>query len=249
MKGHDMRIIFLIIIGLAAAVNAACSLDHLLVGCNPDGDPNTTQDNDRLFFDCSQKYRNTPAEWFADYYPLPKSFFGDYRLGEPGVDVITAGARAITGAKNVDYRIMVECVSISDDLRVLNGTAVVLAQTGDEFSHSALYDNHVHLTYYVPNAAAAAKLQWVTLRLYDALGRYQPSMPCTIVFCQPPAPGDIVVDGFVDAADLAEFCKKWLADGADRSSDYHERADINRDGTVNILDFAVFGAFYGLGES
>lgn len=224
---------------IAGWTQAACSLDHLLIGCNPDGDPNTTQDNDKLFFDCSQKYRNTPADWQADYYLLSKSFFGDYRLGEPGIDVITAGVRAITGIKNTDYRIMVECVSISPDLRVLNGTTVVLSQAGDEFNHSALYDNHVHLTYYLPDAAAAARLQWVTLRLYDALGRYQPSLTCTIVFCQPPAPGDIVVDGFVDAVDLVEFCKKWLIDGADRSNDFYERADINRDGTVNILDFAA----------
>ncbi len=235
-----MRYIFFIIIGLAFTAHAACSLDHLLIGCNPDGDPNTTHDNDKLFFDCSQKYRNTPANWLADYYHIPKSFFGDYRLGEPGIDVAAAGVQGLTGVKNVDYRIMVECVSISDDLSVYNGTTAVLSQAGDTFNHSALSDDHVHLTYYVPNGAGAAKLQWVTLRLYDALGRYQSSEPCTIVFCQPPQVADIAVDGFVDAGDLAALCSKWLLDDADRSNDFHERTDINRDGKVNLLDFAVF---------
>ena len=224
---------------VAASAMAACSLDHLLIGCNPDGDPNTTQDNNQLFFNCGQKYRHTPENWLSSYYTIPLSFFGDYRLGEPGVDVTTTGTQAITGTKNIDYRIMIECVSISDNISVLNGTTIVLSKAGDTFNHSALSDNHVHLTYYVPNASGAAKLQWVTLQLYDTMGRYQPSEPCTIAFCQKPPAGDIAVDGYVDTADLADFCSKWLMNKAAISNDFYERADINRDGTVDMVDFAV----------
>lgn len=243
-----MRIaISILFIFTAAAfeMEAACSLDHLLICSNPDGDPNTTQDNNTLFFDCTQKYRNTPSSWQQSYYTLAKTFWNDYRLSEPGVDVAASGTQAITGVKNSDYRIMLECLSISPGLLVLYGTDVVISDVGDLFNHSAQSDNHVHLTYYAPNAAAASSLQWVTLRLYDAMGRYNPSEPITIIFGAEPLPGDTVVDGVIDSLDAAQFCSKWLMNESSVKNDFYERCDVNHDGAVDLLDFAAIYREYG----
>jgi hypothetical protein len=60
-----------------------------------------------------------------------------------------------------------------------------------------------------------------------------------VVFVTDPPAGDLVIDGQVDMNDLAEFCFYWLKDNGSRENDYYERADANRDGCVNFVDFAL----------
>lgn len=211
-----------------------CPQDHLLVGCNPDGNVNTIEDNNDLYFDKSIKYRNTPDNFQNWYYALGDSFFGDYRLLEPGFDIITEPNRVLQGVKNIDYKIMLECVDISDGLKVLQGTNIILDSPGDVFCYSC-GDTHIHLTY---QSSDGESMQWITYRLYDDFGKYQPSDFSTVVFCQLPQSGDLVIDGVVDFDDLAEFCYYWLADEANKANDYYERADTNRDGIVNFADFS-----------
>ena len=86
MKLAVTSVVTLICLSYGVAVRADCPLDHLLIGCNRDG-VEGTDDDTKLFVDCSQKYRDSGetdhANWF---YPLQKSIFSSYgyRIGEPG---------------------------------------------------------------------------------------------------------------------------------------------------------------------
>jgi hypothetical protein len=62
------------------------------------------------------------------------------------------------------------------------------------------------------------------------------------VFNVEPLAGDLLVDGVVDTADLAELSRYWLSPESSRHSDFCERADTNRDGAVNLRDFARMAA-------
>jgi hypothetical protein len=232
---------------------AQCPLDHFIIGCNRDGIEGT-EDDRKLFVDSLQKYRNSGqveyAEWF---YPLRKSIFADYgyRIGEPGFDAFqrtTANAphtydpnRALAGEGNLDYRVIVECVALSDGLRAVHREypQFAIAGAGDSFDHSSIHalrgDGHMHLSY---QAVDGESLHWITYRLHDELELYEPSEPFTIVFNVEPLPGDLVVDGQVDLADLTELAYYWLRADSSRHNDYWERADTNRDGAVDLVDFA-----------
>ncbi len=225
-------LIFIILLAAVTRTPADCSLDHLGIGCNPDGDPNSIADNKVLFLDCTRKYHNTPDEWERKYYNIPESWYGDYRLSEPGLEMISDGTRTLAR----QYQIVVECVAISSDLTVLADNLVVMAQVGDVLSVAG---DHLHLTYRVPDEAAAGRMQWITIRLRDELEFYESAQECTIVFCQEPGAGDIQVDGKVDLADLAALAVKWLSNDGARINDYHERADINQDGKPDLVDFDV----------
>ena len=54
---------------------ADCNLDHLFVACNEDGIPGT-EDDKKLYVECSQKYRRSDPEhpdehsWLNWHYPL-----------------------------------------------------------------------------------------------------------------------------------------------------------------------------------
>jgi hypothetical protein len=78
--------------------------------------------------------------------------------------------------------------------------------------------------------------------MYDALGKYQPSDDFSLVFVKDPLAGDLIIDGLVDMNDLAELCYYWLEDNGNRSNDYYERADANKDSLVNFLDFALLAS-------
>ncbi|MCK4997873.1 MAG: hypothetical protein KAS23_00005, partial [Anaerohalosphaera sp.] len=95
------------------------------------------------------------------------------------------------------------------------------------------------LEYRSPSPSGAADMQWITYILYDDVGVYEPSEPFSVVFVKDPLAGDLVIDGVVDLNDLAEFCHYWLHDSGDKSNDYYERADTNRDGQVDYLDFTL----------
>ncbi len=242
---------------------ADCPYDHLVIGCNEDGEPNTPDDR-VLFLDTGQLYRRSDPNrreeptWLNWHYKL-FPFGGDpgasmYVIGEPGFDVLTAQKdpnRCLTGVKNVDYRIIVECLDISPGL--LAGTLfgdIMMANPGDSFNHSALSDTHIHLYYQAP--APGNELYWIQYRVYDELHDpefpdrgYLPSRPTTVVFGRSPEPGDIHVDGKTDLLDLEKFSLFWLlqSDCDVRNSrgqaalDLFDRADINRDYRVDLHDF------------
>jgi hypothetical protein len=71
---------------------------------------------------------------------------------------------------------------------------------------------------------------------------YESSEPFSVVFNAEPLAGDLVVDGTVDINDLAELSYYWLKDEGSIYNDYYERADSNRDGKVNLVDFAMLAS-------
>ena len=243
--------LFIIAVLSALSVHcfADCSYDHLLIGCNQDGIAGTA-DDDMLFIDCTKKYRhsdpNNPgiATWLNWRYPLYYSPppYDRYGIGEPGFDVIGTSDpnRQLIGIANVDYRIIIECVSITPGFSARKSTlGILFDQPGDMINHSALSNKHIDLEYRAPSPAGATDLQWITYRLYDGLGKYLPSEPFSVVFVKNPLAGDLVIDDVVDIYDLAEFCYYWLRGNSDKSNDYYERADINKDGEVNFIDFTL----------
>lgn len=243
-----------IIILLCRICTADCPLDHLLIGCNPDGIVGTGDDN-KLFVNCIMKYRHSnpdnsgQASWLNWYYPLYyNARYNRYQIGEPGFDVVdsTDPNRKLSGIANVDYRIIVECVSITPGLKAVDSDAlgITLDQAGDWFNHSALSDTHIHFQYRAAASTGGTQLQWITFVLYDALGKYQPSEPFSIVFGTAPPAGDLFIDGSVDLNDIAEFSRYWLEQNGSRENDYYERADANKDGKVNFQDFALLAENY-----
>ncbi|MCU0917643.1 MAG: hypothetical protein MUC88_24230, partial [Planctomycetes bacterium] len=114
-----------IILAGSLPVCGECPLDHFILGRNRDGIAGTPDDK-TLFVDCWQKYRDSSAMPYGNwFYPLHKSIFPSfpYRIGEPGFDVFQATDprasytydpnRALEGNPDVDYRITVECVALS----------------------------------------------------------------------------------------------------------------------------------------
>jgi len=242
-------IITVIVSTMAGSCFADCPLDHFLIGCNQDGISGTTDDN-KLFVDCTQKYRHSDPDnsgdptWLYWHYPLYYNIRYDrYQIGEPGFDVIGTSDpnRQLSGTANTDYRIIIECVSIKAGFSARESTlGILLDETGDSFNHSALTDKHIHLEYRAPAPSGETELQWITYVIYDDLENYEPSESFSVVFVTDPPAGDLVIDGKVDMKDLAEFCYYWLGTNGGRENDYYERADANKDGYVNFADFALF---------
>ncbi|MFI4910040.1 MAG: hypothetical protein ACIAQZ_00085 [Sedimentisphaeraceae bacterium JB056] len=236
---------------------AECSLDHLIVGCNQDGISGTSDDN-KLFSDCSQKYRNSGSISFETwYYPLNSSFFTDYkyRIGEPGFDMFQATdsnaaytynpAYALAGDPNDDYQIIIECINISPGLRVVysSGTSFTIDEAGESFDYSYIHkarnNPHIHLSF---QATDKTSLKWITWQLHDTLddgSQYLSSEPFTIVFNTAPISGDLYIDDIADSKDLLYFADYWLETQGSRENDFYERADTNRDGNVDLTDFAA----------
>jgi hypothetical protein len=246
-----LTIALLICASLHNFCHADCPLDHFLIGRNQDGIDGTGDDN-KLFVDCSQKYRHSDPNnigdptWLQWHYPLfynPR--YDRYQFGEPGFDTIKADDpnRQLQGTPNIDYQIIIECISITPGFIAKNSTlGIELNKAGDLINHSALSDPHLHLEYRAPAPSGATNLQWITYVIYDNLGNYEPSEFFSIAFVKDPLPGDLIIEGMVDMNDLTELCYYWLENNGDRSNDYYERADANRDGSVNLLDFAMLAS-------
>jgi len=262
----NLSIAAILVLALASVVAAECPLDHFVIGCNRDGIEGTADDL-KLFADCSQKYRNSGdteyAHWF---YPLRKSIFSSYgyRIGEPGFDAFQAHDasastydpnRALLGSPDVDYSVVIECLAMSPGLRAVHKEypQFTIGNVGESIYHSYIYalrgDGHIHMSY---QATDGETLHWITFRLYDEIedvNQYEPSEPFTIVFNVEPAAGDLVVDGAVDLADLVTLTDSWLAPVSARQNDYLERADANRDGRVDWLDFALLASNWRISEA
>ncbi|MHB0946596.1 MAG: dockerin type I domain-containing protein [Sedimentisphaerales bacterium] len=243
------KYIFIVLFLLTGSCFADCSYDHLFIGCNADGITGTADDN-TLFVECTQKYRHSTPDYSGDdtwlnwHYPLYyDSINGRYSISEPGFEVIEADDpnRRLAGIADVDYRIIIECVSIKSGFSARRDLddIVVFGQPGDFVNHSALAEDHLHLNYCVQSPHDATDLHWITYRLYDALGKYESSEPFSVVFVKDPPAGDLVIDGIVNICDLAEFCHYWLVDSGGRANDYYERADANKNGKVDFADFAL----------
>ena len=232
---------------------ADCPLDHLAIGCNADGVAGTDDDK-KLFIDCTDKYRhsdpNSSAEatWRNWFYPLYyNERYDRYQVAEPGFGIVESDPnRELTGTGDVDYRIIIECVSITLGFTVRNtALGIILDEPGDSFSHSSLPDPHLHLEYRAPAPAGATELHWITFRMYDEIDdadRYGASERFTVVFVREPLAGDLVVDGRVDMYDLAMLGRRWSSRNASITNDYYERADANRDGRVDFIDLALLTA-------
>jgi len=245
---------------VSSIVLAECPLDHFIIGCNRDGIEGTDDDK-KLFVDCRQKYRvsgkNEYANWF---YPLHKSIFPSYsyRIGEPGFDVFQNTNpnatytydpnRTLAGEPDVDYNIIVECIDLSMGLRAVHKDypQFMIDAVGQSFSHSYIHhlrgDGHMHMSY---QAVDGENLHWITFSLIDGLddgNSYEPSESFTIVFNTEPLVGDLAVNGIVDLVDLLELSHYWLSTDAGFPNDYYERADANRDGIVNMVDFALMAS-------
>ena len=260
VKFYKKFISIILILGSCSLVRAECPLDHFIIGCNQDGITNTDDDK-KLFVNCRQKYRDSGDTEYANwFYPLRKSIFSSYpyRIGEPGFDAFQSSNsnakytydpnRALAGNPDVDYRILVECVSMSPGLRMVHKEypQFTISNVGDTFSHSYIYnlrgDGHMHMSY---QAIDGENMHWITLRLYDELAdgdQYEPSELFTIVFNTNPLSGDLVVDGQVDIKDLIELSSHWLLQQGSIDNDYYERADSNRDGWVNFVDFSLLAS-------
>ena len=231
------------------SVRAGCPIDHILIGCNPSGIVETDDDM-QLFFDVTQKYRQSDpnqvgeSTWLNWYYPMSEPGWlspNHYRRQVPGFDWNSAPAHQLDG----DYEVWIECIAISPGLDARTGDAsVTITKAGDEF----YFDGHFHMWYRVPEAQADPnQAYWITFQAYDKLGNYLPSEPTTIVFMNAPLEGDLTLDGTVGRADLMFFLDYWLAySDATRYNargqaayDLFERADINRDYRVDIADFSI----------
>jgi hypothetical protein len=245
-------------------IRAECPLDHWIIGCNPDGIWDTVDDND-LFVNSWQKYRDSGETPYANWhYPLNRaaSFITTYpyRIGEPGFDGYQADNpyaqytydpnHAIPGEPEIDYSIEIRCLSISPGLRAVHKEypQFTIADVNEGFSHSEIHwmrsDPHMHMSY---QADSGDELRWITWQLSDVLDDGNPlhaSDPFTLVFNQDPNAGDLLVDGVVDQYDLVLFTQQWLKSNAGLDNDYYERADANRDGCVDLLDFALLATHW-----
>lgn len=251
MKNFCLTVFIIFALCLISPARAACPLDHIIICCNPDGDPNTPADNNVLYFDYTEKYKRSTLEgdwpddyWKNWYYPMSPGWGGSCYLGEPGLDFTDDPNRTPQGS----YDLKVECIALSADLTALDSNLQVLIdQPGDIFSYASSSNpvSHVHLTYRVA-AGGQYQTQWFTFRIYDALNNYQMSEECTILFCQPAVPGDIYVDGVVDILDLETLSEYWLSVSnqtqlnifAQAAIDSFNGTDINRDYHIDVIDFA-----------
>jgi len=254
MRAFYMSLSVVVILIFSTSALADCPLDHLLIGCNPDGIAGT-EDDMKLFVDCTMKYRHSDpnqsgeATWLNWYYPLYyNERYNRDQIDEPGFELIEDNDpnRQLKGISDVDYRIIIRCLSISSGITVWNSTVgVIFDEPGDTFNYSSFWDSHLHLQYRTAAPTESADLFWVTFQIYDeitGLNQYEVSKPFTMVFAGKPLAGDLAVDGTVDIKDLVEFSYYWLSDGGCRANDYYERADANRDGKVNFCDFALMSS-------
>jgi len=229
-----------------------CPLDHLAIGCNEDGICGT-EDDMKLFVNCTEKYRHSDPNhsgeptWLNWYYPLYyNERLNRYEISEPGFETIEDDPnRQLKGVAGVDYRIVVQCISITPGFVVKNSAyGIVLDEAGDWFDYTTLLE-HVHLQYIASASTGTTQLHWVTYQIYDTMAdeqQYEASELLTVVFVKEPLSGDLSVDGAIDANDITRLSYYWLRQNCSFSNDFCERADADKSGSVDFADFALLAS-------
>lgn len=251
-----MKNIILILL-FTNAIFAGCPLDHVSIGCNPDGIWGNADDYE-IFYDKTQLYRKSDpinpgvAIWANRFYPFQgPDYWGYYYSDQPGFGQMWDSveiAHKINGVRNTDYKLIAECTRISENFWAEDASYnKVFQQPGDTLNISNYDDNHVHLFFVTedPN-----ETHWISFKIHENVNYPAPYDPndslytsaeeYTVVFGNAPEKGDIYVDGKTDTADLAILSKHWLQNALYEDllrTDYFERADTNKDGVVNFVDY------------
>ncbi len=167
---------------LVADLRAECPLDHYFL----------QQEDGQLVLDKSRVYQHgVPAE---GYYPLSWSaIYRRWSVGEPGFSDTTDPAygfpveNQLAGAPGVDYEIWFEVLDLSADFRIQTNDGTWLDTIGERYNLSNWGEHHVHMKYcaYVAGSPAPDYPFYVTYRLVDDLGLYQPTPPFSLVFNVP----------------------------------------------------------------
>ena len=241
---------------------AGCPLDHVAIGCNPDGTWATADDYE-LCYDKTQLYRKSDpanpgvATWANRFYPLQgPDYWGCYYSDQPGFGQmwdLNNTEHKLNGQRNTDYRLIAECTRISANFWAEDASYnKIFQQAGDKFNISNYDENHVHFFFVTQEPD---KTHWISFIVYENVDFPAPYDPnnslyvaaaeYTIVFGKEPEKGDIFVDGKIDGCDLAILGRQWLQNALYDDllkTDYFERADINKDGAVNFVDYACLAS-------
>ncbi len=181
MVSRRITIILALVIGstLVASANAECPLDHYFI----------KQANGRLLVDTIRIYQHgVPGE---GHYALSWSpIFQRWSVGEPGFSDTTDPAYGfplesqLEGTPGLDYDICFEVLDLSPDFKIQMNDGTWLETIGDRYNLSNWTEHHVHMKYcaYVPNSPVPDYPFYVTYRLVDDLGLYQPTPPFSLVF-------------------------------------------------------------------
>ncbi len=184
MKSWQSSIVVAIVISYAIAtgIRAECPLDHYFLG----------QEDELLFVEKSQVYRHgVPGE---GYYPLSWSpIYHRWSVGEPGFSDTIDPAYGfppeiqLEGTPGADYEIWFEILDLSPDFKIQMNDGTWLDAIGDRYNLSDWTEHHVHMKYcaYVPESPTPDYPFYVTYRLVDDLGPYQPTPPFSLVFNVP----------------------------------------------------------------
>jgi len=248
----------IIILLLTTTVFAGCPLDHVAIGCNPDGTW-ANSDDYKLCYDKTQLYRKSDplnpgvATWANRFYPLEgPDYWGYYYSDQPGFGQmwdINNTAHKINGQRNTSYKLIAECTRISENFWVEDASYNKIFQhPGDKFNISYYDENHVHFFFVTQETNTT---HWISFKVYENTNfpatydpnnsLYTPAEEYTVVFGNQPESGDIYVDRKVDHYDLAILARHWLQSASYDDllkNDYFERSDINGDGTVNLIDYS-----------
>ncbi|MCK4340610.1 MAG: hypothetical protein KAY37_02655 [Phycisphaerae bacterium] len=175
---------FVAVIPAASGQPRCCHLDHFLIG-HHDG---------KLFADYGQVYRhtfwsppNTPPYELC-WSPIYQRWSNyEPNFGNPILGCYGDMATKLVGTPNEDYQIWFEILGLSADFRIVvtaTTPPVELTQVGNRYNLSDWNENHVHVKHcaYVPEHSSSNVCFYVTYRLVDDFGMYQPSEPFTCVF-------------------------------------------------------------------
>ncbi|MGD8499996.1 MAG: hypothetical protein PVJ86_05085, partial [Phycisphaerales bacterium] len=156
MTFSEVTLSAILIAAILTAASAHCPLDHLIIGCNPDGVAGTDDDM-KLYVDCTDKYRHSDPNrsgdptWLNWYYPMYyNERYDRYQIDEPGFELIEDNDpnRSLAGTPNVDYGIIIRCLSITPGFVVWNSSLGVIFDGPDDlFDYSRSWDSHLHLQY------------------------------------------------------------------------------------------------------
>lgn len=167
---------------LATGARAECPLDHYFLA----------QEDETLFVEKSRIYQHGDPD--EGYYPLSWSaIYQRWSFGEPGFSDTTDPAYGfppeieLEGTRGEDYEIWFEILDLSADFKIYMNDGTWIDVIGDRYNLSNWSEHHVHMKYcaYVDESPAPDYPFYVTFRLVDDIGPYQPTPPFSLVFNVP----------------------------------------------------------------